>query len=192
MTSLNLPTPPTAPTAPSTQVEARPLPGKQGNRGHATKRLDEEMARARQDATYQFSTVLVHFEGLSDSADRLGYAAAGEDVWRHAMGFLTQDLRPSDLCCRLSTDEFVLILAEQGQADARALVDRLRDRWQPAPGSRDADVQLNIGIASYPTHGCRIEELLRAADEALDADRVHNELLRAARPRPITRITMSH
>ena len=174
---------------PTAQLEPRPLPARQGNRGDATLRLDEEMERASQDAAYQFSTVLVHFEGLSASSDRLGYAAASEDVWRRAMGFLTQYLRATDLCCRLSSDEFVLILAAQGPAEARALVDRLRGRWQPAPGSRDADIKINIGIASYPTHGCRIQELLRAADEALDADRVHNEILRAAQPR---RITMSH
>jgi diguanylate cyclase (GGDEF)-like protein len=182
MTNLSLPT--------ITRVEPRPLSGKQANRSHATKRLDQEMERARQEAGYQFSAVLVHFEGLSDSAhDQLGYAAGGDDVWRRAMEFLTQDLRAVDLCCRLSTDEFVLILSAQGQSEAGTLVDWLRDRWQPPPGSRQADIQLNIGIASYPTHGCRVEELLRAADEALDADRLHNELLRAAQPR---RITISH
>lgn len=166
----------------SAKQEERPLPVKQPNRSHATRRLGEEMDRAARDAHYQFSIVLVQLEGLSDTADRLGYAS-GDDVWRRALTFLNQGLSSQDLCCRLSSEEFLLILPAQGHAEALAMVEALRRRWQPSAGTREAAVDLSIGIASYPTHGCRIEELLRAADEALDGDRVHNDLLRSTETR---------
>ncbi|MBC8133097.1 MAG: diguanylate cyclase [Deltaproteobacteria bacterium] len=170
----------------------RPLPApKEWNRSHATKRLAEEMGHAKGDAAYQFSILLVEFGGLTDSADRLGYAS-GQDVWRRAMAFLVQDLNAEDLCCRLSGDEFLLILSGEGLADARNVVERLKQRWQPAAGTREGSIQVNIGIASYPTHGCKIEELLCAADEALHADRLNNEVINSAEVRRTASRRTSH
>lgn len=168
-----------------------PPAAKEWNRVHATKRLADEMTRARTEPGYEFSVLLVELEGLSDSRDRLGYAS-GHDVWRRAFEFLNADLRAEDLCCRLSGDEFLLILSDQGERGARGVVEALRRRWQPAAGTRDAGIQMNIGLASYPTHGCRIEQLLCAADEALHADRTRNEMIAAAAARRSEERNTSH
>lgn len=143
------------------------------NRGHATGRLAAEMARVMADSSYRFSILLVEMDGLNDSFDRLGYASQ-KDGRARTLGFLTKDLRPDDLCCQLSEDEFLLILSGTGDKEAEALAHSLRGRWNPA-GSQQEDVLLSIGIASYPTHGCSIEQLLCAADQAAYTDRLAQE-----------------
>jgi diguanylate cyclase (GGDEF)-like protein len=158
--------------------EERPLL-KLWNRTHGTDRLAIEMARARQDANHEFSVLLVEFEGLSDVTDRLGHAS-GQDVWRRVLGVLTHDLSARDLCCRLSGDEFLLILSARGQAECNDVLENIRRRWTPGAGSREASVEVNIGIASYPAHGSTIEELFGAADESLDANKLRNESIRSA------------
>lgn len=169
----------------------RQPPSRPGSRDHATRRLAEEMGRAQREGDYQFSILVVEFEGLTDSADRLGYALGG-DVWRRALSFLTEDLRAQDLCCRLSGDEFLLILSGGEQSDAERVVDSLRRRWTPAPGSREADLHLSIGLASYPANGCKVEQLLCAADEALHADRMRNELIQSAEERRSALLNTAH
>ncbi len=161
------------------------------DRGDAIKRLDDELSRAEREPSHRFSILLVEFDGLTDTADRLGYAAEG-DVWRRALRFLVQDLTAQDLCCRLSSDEFLLILSGKDCSDAIELTDRLRDRWNPAPGSRDAGIQVSVGMASYRAQGSTVEDLLCAADETLHADRLDTETLRAANEDAGTMATEAH
>jgi diguanylate cyclase (GGDEF)-like protein len=159
--------------------ENRPLPTQLWNRSHATRRLADELGRAAREQGYQFSVLLVEFDGLSDITDRLGYAS-GDDVWRRILGVLTQDLRTHDLCCRLGGDEFLLILPAKGPSECRAVAERLHRRWNPGVGTREATVAVNIGIAAYPGHGATIEDLLGSADEAMQSDRIRNDQLRSA------------
>lgn len=131
------------------------------------------MSRVRADENYHFSILLVELNGLSESFDRLGYASE-KNARSRTLGFLTKDLGAEDLCCQLSEDEFLLILAGAGEKEALAVAYSLRRYWNPA-GSQQADVRLCIGLASYPTHGCSIEQLLCAADQAAYADRLLQE-----------------
>ena len=170
----------TSASASFVQPGHRIAPTKQWTRIHATKRLEEEVERANADPSYYFSILLIEFDGLGDTADRLGYAAE-EDVWRRALGFLAQDMTAQDMCCRLSGDEFLLILPGKNRDTACDAMERLKRRWKPASVSLDPRLQVSIGTASYSaTQGSTVEQLLRAADETLHADRERNEGLLAA------------
>jgi diguanylate cyclase (GGDEF)-like protein len=155
-----------------------PVPTLQ-NRAYATARLKEELERASGQVNYEFSILLVQFEGLTDITGRLGHAPT-DDVWQLAIGVLTQDLRKQDLCCRLGSDDFLLILPSASLAEARALVQRLHDRWQPKAGTREAGIVLNAGCASYPGHGTTVEALFAAADESLYENSLEQDLLRSS------------
>lgn len=156
----------------TTYREERP-PQKLWNRTHATERLVVEMTRAQQDANHEFSILLVEFDGLSDITDRLG-DASGQDVWRRVLGVLIQDLSAQDLCCRLGGDEFLLILPAKGQPECAEVLEHIRGRWTPGAGTREASVEVNVGIASYPANGATVEALFGAADESLDANKFKN------------------
>jgi diguanylate cyclase len=146
------------------------------NRNHATDRLAQEVNRAKQDPSYEFSILLIEFDGLSDITDRLGYAS-GDEVWGRVLGTLLHDLRANDLCCRLGGDEFLLILPGKGQAECALVMDRLYQRWNPKAGSREATVELSIGVASYPVQGSSVHGLLGAADDAMQSSKHENGLM---------------
>jgi diguanylate cyclase (GGDEF)-like protein len=149
------------------------------NRGHGADRLTAEIARAAEDANYQFSILLVQFDGLTSVTNRLGHAS-DQDVWRRVLAALNQDLGADDVCCRLGGDEFMLILPQKGEVACRAAGERIRQRWMPRPDGREAALEMSIGFASYPGDGATIEVLLMTADETMDADRQRNEGMRSA------------
>jgi diguanylate cyclase (GGDEF)-like protein len=151
-----------------------PVPTVQ-NRAYATARLAEEIDRATSDNNYEFSILLVQFEGLMDITGRLGHAPT-DDVWQLAINVLSQDLKPRDLCCRLGGDDFLVILPSASPAEAAALVERLRLRWQPKAGSREAGIVLNAGCASFPGSGATVEALFAAADQSLYAYALSHEM----------------
>jgi diguanylate cyclase (GGDEF)-like protein len=151
-----------------------PVPTLQ-NRAYATARLAEEIERAQYETNYEFSVLLVQFEGLMDITGRLGHAPT-DDVWQLAITVLSQDLKPKDLCCRLGGDDFLVILPSASADEARVLVERLHARWQPKAGSREAGIALNAGCASYPRHGATVEALFAAADESLYANLVSHQV----------------
>jgi diguanylate cyclase (GGDEF)-like protein len=134
------------------------------DRSYATNRLAEEVRRAEGDGNYEFSILLVAFEGLRHLTGRLGYASE-DGTWRRVLALLTQDLRQGDLCSRLGEDEFLLILPGRGEAACKEVADHLFRRWSPAPGAREAAMEMSIGIASYPGNACTTEQLIGVANE---------------------------
>ena len=150
------------------------------NRGHGAERLDAEIERAQKDATHRFSIVLVQFDGLESVTDRLGHAST-DCVWRRVLGVLTEDLGPKDLCCRLGGDDFMLILPSRSESECRVLAERLHRRWTFAPGTLEASLEMNVGIASYPAEGSTVGSLFCAVDVDLSVDRDRNQSRRSER-----------
>ena len=143
---------------------------KLGNRGYGAGRLALEIDRALEDRAYRFSMLLIQFDGLSEAIDRLGHANS-DSVWGRILGVLTEDTGPTDLCCRLGGDEFMLVLSGRSESESRALAERLHRRWEGLPSMREAPLEMSIGLAVYPAQGSTVEGLFAAADQALHRHR---------------------
>jgi diguanylate cyclase (GGDEF)-like protein len=150
------------------------------DRGHATGRLAEEVRRAQVDANYEFSILLVAFDGLRHLTGRLGYSSE-DGTWRRVLALLTQDLQQGDLCCRLGEDEFLLILPGSGQVECASVAERLFRHWSPVPGTREATLEMSVGIASYPGNKCTVEGLIGTANETMRSKAFRNEAKDAPR-----------
>jgi diguanylate cyclase (GGDEF)-like protein len=79
-------------------------------------------------------------------------------------------LRASDTLCRHGGDEFIVLLAEVAEAAdlpavARKLVAAIEApvAWQ----GQLLQVSASIGVAAYPDHALRLEDLVQAADDAM-------------------------
>jgi len=140
------------------------------NRRHMLDRL--RMLTARAGATDAGLTVAMididHFKRFNDNhghdagdmvlravAARIGAAASGDDA----------------LACRYGGEEFALVLPGMNAAEAGAHLDRLRaavagERIVHAGGKLPA-VTISAGVAEFPAQGTLLQEVLRAADEAL-------------------------
>ncbi len=138
-----------------------------GTRYQAFERLTAELNRSSNDNGYQFSILMIEFQGLSESANCLGEAVENDPL-QTVTSVLTQDLGRQDLCCQLRSDEFLLILPAKGAAECRDVAERLARRWDPAASTRGAAMEVSIGFASSPVQGSTtIEQLLAAADETM-------------------------
>lgn len=150
--------------------QLRHLAGHDPLTGAANRRLLEvAFARAVETAAAtgcRVALIVVDLDGFKQVNDSLGHGA-GDAVLCALVRRLQQDLTASDLVARLGGDEFALLLG--AVRDPAALGPRLaaiRRRLSDAIAVHAATLGLraSCGMAMWPEHGARLEELLRRAD----------------------------
>ena len=112
---------------------------------------------------------------------QLRQAPSGEAFERRPAGVAWHEAqrgafsRAHDVCARYAGDEFVLVLAACGPAEAER---RARDlqtmfetvRFAPAAGEL-VPLHVSIGAASFPTDGVSLEAMLVVADRRMYRDK---------------------
>jgi diguanylate cyclase (GGDEF)-like protein len=78
---------------------------------------------------------------------------------------LRTGVRGADVVVRYGGEEFAVLMPGVGTTGARARVEALRAAWRRLPGGLRPT--LSVGIAAAPDHGVGLDDLMRAADEAL-------------------------
>lgn len=102
---------------------------------------------------------------------------------------LRSSLRPSDVIARVGGEEFVIVLPDCTEDNARRAFERARAALAEACARGTGPVvTVSAGVATYPESGEDLDTLLRAADTALyaakSAGRDRMIAARAARLRP--------
>jgi diguanylate cyclase (GGDEF)-like protein len=123
-----------------------------------------------------FAVLLLDLDGLKRINDAYGHLVGTRALCRLAE-ILRVHCRAIDTAARYGGDEFVLVLPETPESDAKRVANRIRevlarDREKPP-------ISASIGISIYRGDGERIEKLLSQADEQL-----YLEKSRRARRRP--------
>ena len=127
------------------------------NRRAFVERLDAEVALAiRYRRT--FGLVICDLDGFKLLNDQFGHAA-GDEALQVFARILHAAVRKGDEAFRIGGDEFALVLAEAGEAEAREVIKRIADDV--------AGPRASFGIASCPDHARDPQALFRLADEAL-------------------------
>ena len=108
-----------------------------------------------------------HFKAFND---RFGHDA-GDMVLREVGAILTRVASEKIHPCRLGGEEFVLLCPDMPVADVAALACRIRGALQAlrlsVAGTELPQVTASAGVASFPDHGRSVEDVLKAADQAL-------------------------
>ncbi len=135
--------------------------------------MEESLARELQRAGRMNRPLTVamldldHFKRFNDT---FGHAA-GDLAMRELGALLRTKVRGGDIACRYGGEEFVLILPEATQPDARQRMESLREavkQLRVRHEDRLLDtLTLSIGVAAFPEHGHSVEAVLKAADHAL-------------------------
>ena len=112
---------------------------------------------------------LDHFKEVNDTyGHAAGDAVLGEFARRIRIG-----LREVDVAFRQGGEEFVVLLPETDAYGGIIVAERLGAAVRDHPVSIEArgsvPVTVSIGVAVFPEHGKTVEEVLRAADDALYA-----------------------
>lgn len=119
--------------------------------------------RAREPAP--MALIVLRIEGLAATGAALGIEAA--NVLRRKVAVrLRAGLRASDVVASLGTDTFAVLLAwidapDDGERVARKLASALTRPFSVT--GRERQVAVHMGLASFPQHGDRAEDLLRRA-----------------------------
>ncbi len=132
--------------------------------------LDRDISHAKRHNRKVF-LLLANLNKFKDVNDQYGNHA-GDEVLREAAERLVQATRSEDLVARFSGDEFVVLIdhAEQIE-DAVVVVNKIIDDFglpYDIVGTT-AHIGISIGISAYPEHGENSEEVVRAADLAMQA-----------------------
>ena len=116
--------------------------------------------------------MLVDIDRFKEVNTRFGHLA-GDVVLAEIASLLKRAMRGSDAVIRYGGDEFLVILADASQADAKIVVDRaqgcLRD-WNQGGHLKGFEVSLSIGVAEW-TKGVTLDEVLDAADREMYASK---------------------
>jgi len=128
-----------------------------------------DMSSAQRDGK-QVSLVMVDVDHFKQFNDRFGHDAG--DLVLKAMGAALMDLSSAGIMpCRLGGEEFVLLCPDTSATGAVVHADRLRAALAAVrlvhAGVDLPPVTASCGIATAPSHGTRVEDVLVAADRAL-------------------------
>ncbi len=143
-----------------------------GNRRAFLTRISRAVDRAERSGR-TFALVELDLDRFKEVNDEMGHAA-GDLVLAATASRITDVVRGTDSVARLGGDEFGVLLEDFGHpAELELIVDRLRlSLEEPVDvGDRIALSSASIGVALFPRDGRSEDELIRAADAAMYAQK---------------------
>ncbi len=137
------------------------------NRFAFNDRLDEALIDAAAKSG-RLAVLSFDFNRFKEVNDLFGHAA-GDELLRMAASRLAPILPEADFAARLGGDEFVLIHNVGDDGSATKLAQRVAEQLSKPLDyqGRVIEAGVSIGIAYFPEHGSRREELLANADLAM-------------------------
>ncbi|MBT8132641.1 MAG: sensor domain-containing diguanylate cyclase [Gammaproteobacteria bacterium] len=116
------------------------------NRRYLEVRLKEEIARAQRNG-YSISCLMIdidHFKRVNDSLGHL----AGDEVLREVSRRIATQVRESDVAARFGGEEFVVILPDTPERNARNLAERVRRVVRATPILAEQGQALTITVSA--------------------------------------------
>lgn len=138
------------------------------NRRLFGERLKQEAKRARQHPQ-SYTLAMLDIDHFKRINDRYGHEI-GDRVLVAIARVMGQELRDYDLCARWGGEEFLLLLADTRLEEARAIVDRLRQRLSEIPiavGNMTLSITASAGLSEHRHGENPLDETLHRADQAL-------------------------
>lgn len=140
------------------------------NRRYLEERFTEEIRRSER---YHLSCSLVlfdidDFKLLNDTEGHL----AGDTALKEVAKTAQQSARVHDVFCRFGGEEFAIIMPQTTREEAYLVAERIRnnvkslpiEKWEKFPHDR---ITISLGVASFPSDGKTVHELVKSADTAL-------------------------
>ncbi len=126
--------------------------------------LATEIERARPDAQ-RVGLMTVRVGGLGKLSRQLGHAAADEAL-KEVGHLLDESTRRIDKVGRVSATEFALVLPETDEHTGFLLAEQILVRLRRTYRERATTLKASIGVAVFPKHASKAEELMQASNAA--------------------------
>jgi diguanylate cyclase (GGDEF)-like protein/PAS domain S-box-containing protein len=131
-------------------------------------RLTQAIALAERQGK-QLAVMFVDLDQFKKINDSLGHDV-GDKLLRSVAGRLNACVRRSDTISRLGGDEFVVLLSQIEHEEDAAINARRTLRALTAPhiiDNKSLDINVSIGVSTYPGDGQDAESLMNRADNAM-------------------------
>ena len=139
------------------------------NRRYMEENFQREIYRAARKQDH-IGVIMVDIDHFKKFNDVYGHAA-GDVVLVELADFFKLRIRGADIACRYGGEEFAFILPESSLENtvkrANQMIEEARALRVQYAGQALGPTTLSMGVAAYPIHGAKPEDLLRAADAAL-------------------------
>jgi len=140
------------------------------NYGFFYERLVDEMRR-HEAADKCLSIIFIDLDHLKQINDRYGHQV-GDDVVIQVASIISSSIRDTDEVARYGGEEFVVLLPGASGDVALAVAERIRraveaHSFSVRLGLGPAKVTICAGVATYPEHALKPDELIFRADEAM-------------------------
>jgi len=130
--------------------------------------MDREIRRAVRTGR-GFCLLMLDLDDLKPINDTFGHPF-GDRMLRAVADIVRREIRASDAAARYGGDEFIILLPETETSGALVLAEKLRADIGHI-GFRVADrnlgISVSIGLASFPSDGNTIDELIQVVDQAM-------------------------
>ncbi|MET0843343.1 MAG: sensor domain-containing diguanylate cyclase, partial [Mycetocola sp.] len=134
--------------------------------------FDENLQQTQPALTEQIAVLFVDLDGFKAINDTLGHST-GDAVLKEVAERLTNVFRHEDTIARYGGDEFIAALHVADTSDAIELADRARAAiarpFRGLPRELDITASVGIAVADADAAGTTIDQLIRAADQAMYA-----------------------
>jgi diguanylate cyclase (GGDEF)-like protein len=133
-------------------------------------RLDEEKRRARR-YDQPLSLLMVDIDWFKRCNDKLGHQM-GNVVLKGVVDVIDTSIRDTDILCRYGGEEFVVILPQTDNLEARRVGERIRAEIEATTFGNGAEfpltsITVSVGVTTYPDNGDTPERLVQIVDQAL-------------------------
>ncbi|WP_166362632.1 GGDEF domain-containing protein [Pseudomonas akapageensis] len=138
------------------------------NRYLFTDRFNQAFSRWKRNRI-QFAVMLIDLDHFKEINDKCGHEV-GDQVLRAVAVRMLQETRSCDTVSRYGGDEFVVLFTDLGNAaDSEIMGQRILEAiGKPiVTTAGELSISCSIGISLCPNHGESLDELLKAADQAM-------------------------
>ena len=139
------------------------------NRRHFETFMGEEIARARRFHSH-VSILFLDMDNLKSVNTAFGHAMGSRSL-QEAAARIAGGIRKIDKLFRFGGDEFCIVLPETDTGGAFEVAERTRQALAGSPfllaEVGGVPLSASLGLATFPEHGSAGEELVQAADRAM-------------------------
>jgi len=113
-----------------------------------------------------FAMVFIDIDNFKKVNDTFGHNV-GDQVLQFLAIQMVDGTRPQDACCRYGGEEFIILLPETSEQDARLLANQFRETLSEKISPSGEIITISGGISYYPQDGYCLEDLTAKADARL-------------------------
>ncbi len=117
-----------------------------------------------------FSLIIIDIDFFKKFNDKFGHQS-GDAVLKQVAGILKKSVRASDIVARYGGEEMAIILTNTNLEDAQITANKICKAVANKPfklvGGIECKVTISLGVATYPMHGEKPQDLIEIADKGL-------------------------